>query len=186
MLVPLLVALDGLAVADAAWSWWSGRRARRDAPARAVRGPLRLSEHVDASKGDRLSNAPDGQIPARWMPNALATAALLESIRAEIGPFRVTSLYRTPAGNAAAGGAAGSAHLEARAGDFVPARMPIDEAMVRLAAAQRAGRLRALDRLIIGPPSANHLHASIPRPGAPALGLLFEEPEPGVFVPWRS
>lgn len=48
---------------------------------------------------------------------------LLEPARALVGPLRVNSGYRCPAVNQAVGGATGSAHMDGRAADVVPANI---------------------------------------------------------------
>lgn len=103
------------------------------------------------------------RIPSDLRPNALATLALLEELRAVIGaPLRVTSLYRAPAENARVGGASGSQHLDATAADVVPLGIDYATAWQRardaMAFRQRIGQL-------IGYAAGSHLHVSLPTRG---------------------
>lgn len=60
--------------------------------------------------------------PSEWLENRLAALiSQLDAIRiAWKGPLRVVSGYRTPAHNAAIGGAGASQHMEGRAADIAP------------------------------------------------------------------
>lgn len=54
------------------------------------------------------------------LPNMRKMAQALEKIKAKLGPFNIASGYRTPAVNAAVGGASTSRHLYGDAIDIVP------------------------------------------------------------------
>lgn len=59
--------------------------------------------------------------PAEWVPDRLTPlASALEVLRAELGghPITILSGYRSPAHNAAVGGASASQHMEGRAADI--------------------------------------------------------------------
>lgn len=67
----------------------------------------------------------DNTLPPELMPNALATAELLERIRAELStragytvPIKLSSGYRSPALNMAVGSKSTSDHPRAQAADF--------------------------------------------------------------------
>jgi hypothetical protein len=57
---------------------------------------------------------------------------VLEPLRGLVGPLRVNSGFRSPAVNAAVGGAQQSAHLDGRAADVVPVRMTCRDAMLAM------------------------------------------------------
>ena len=69
-----------------------------------------------------VSSDTEWPIPAQYQDNAQGTLERLEVVRAILGvPLILTSLYRSPAANAATATAAqDSEHLEARAADFEP------------------------------------------------------------------
>jgi uncharacterized protein YcbK (DUF882 family) len=61
------------------------------------------------------------QYPVEWAERLQALCSQLDVIRgAWGGPLRVVSGYRTPAHNAAVGGAQASQHMEGRAADIAP------------------------------------------------------------------
>jgi len=62
----------------------------------------------------------DNSVPPELMPNAIATAAMMERIRDALGgkPIIVTSGHRAPAVNKAVGSGPGSDHPKAMAIDF--------------------------------------------------------------------
>jgi hypothetical protein len=72
-------------------------------------------------------------IPPELIPNAVYTAEQMEVVRSVLGvPIHVNSWYRSPALNAAVGGAKTSAHMKALAVDFEPRGTPLMEAFHRL------------------------------------------------------
>lgn len=104
-----------------------------------------------------------GSIPSDLRPNALATLELLESLRAVVGvPLRVTSFYRSSGGNVAAGGVAGSQHLDATAADVQPLGMPYATAWQRI---QAAPAFLSKVGQVIGYADSSHVHVSLPTRG---------------------
>lgn len=83
---------------------------------------------------------------------------LLEPIRAEVGPLRVTSGYRRPKVNAAVGGASTSAHLTGWAADVVPVRGTPEQIMRLL---HDTGETLAWDQAIL---YGSHVHLGLRRP----------------------
>ena len=86
---------------------------------------MRLSEHFSIEEMTASQNAARlglDNTPAPDIVDQLReTAAMLEKVRALLGgkPIIVTSGYRSPAVNVAAGGVAFSAHCFGRAADFI-------------------------------------------------------------------
>lgn len=86
---------------------------------------MRLSEHFSIEEMTASQNAARlglDNAPAPDIVDQLReTAAMLEQVRALLGgkPIIVTSGYRSPAVNVAAGGVASSAHCFGRAADFI-------------------------------------------------------------------
>lgn len=76
----------------------------------------KLKDLIGTSTG--ISNIPS----AAYLPNLKALAKVLELLR-EIGPFTIISGFRSPAVNAAVGGADQSYHSEGLAADIVPTSM---------------------------------------------------------------
>lgn len=85
---------------------------------------MKLSQHFTLEEftvSDTASRkGMDNRLPDALMPNALATANMLEKIREVLGdlPIIITSGYRSPAVNAAIGSTATSDHVKAMAVDF--------------------------------------------------------------------
>ena len=108
--------------------------------------------------------------PLAWLDRLQALCSQLDIIRSLWGgPLRVVSGYRTPAHNAAVGGAQASQHMEGRAADIAPM---VSAAMMGACVADLHGRvMRALGtgglELVggIGYYPARWLHIDIrPRP----------------------
>src|SRR5690606_34276524 len=71
---------------------------------------------------------------------------LLEPVRAEVGPLRVTSGYRRPRVNSAVGGSSTSAHMHGWAADVVPVRGTPEQIMLLL---HDAAQVLAWDQAIL-------------------------------------
>lgn len=101
---------------------------------------IRLSEHFTLGKMIHSDTAAelgvDNTPPVSAVVNLTRlTLIAAEPARAILGvPMLESSGYRCPAVNAAVGGAADSAHLDGRAGDYVPLGLPLEEAFDRLRA----------------------------------------------------
>ena len=82
---------------------------------------MRLSRHFAGSELITTSHGIDRNQPstAEWINLTRLVCDVLEPLRLQTGPIRVNSGYRSPAVNAAVGGAKKSAHLEGRAADIV-------------------------------------------------------------------
>jgi len=65
--------------------------------------------------------------------NLQALASLLDAIYTQIGPFSVSSGYRSPALNVAVGGAEGSLHQRGMAADVIPETMTPEQFFWKLA-----------------------------------------------------
>ena len=77
--------------------------------------------------------------PAAWQDRLAALCSQLDIIRGLWGgPLRVVSGYRTPAHNAAVGGAQASQHMEGRAADIAPM---VSAAMMGACVADLHGRV---------------------------------------------
>lgn len=111
-----------------------------------------------------FSDSELGNPPAQYVPNALRTAQMLETIRAVLGvPLRVTSGYRSEADNLRVGGARNSGHLTASAADFVPRGMSVKEVARRLDDAKRQGQISYGELIIYE--STGHIHVTLPGVG---------------------
>lgn len=115
---------------------------------------MQLSPHFALAELTRTStglpNEPDAEARARLV---LLCTHVLEPVRALLGvPLRVTSGYRSPAVNAAIGGARQSQHMLGEAADIVPVGYPggVLAAMEVLVREVRAGRL-VVDQIIVYP-----------------------------------
>lgn len=82
-----------------------------------------LSDFTRSSLADRrgLDNDPD----PKQLEDLIRTALVLEEVRKQFGDLHVNSAFRSRLVNAAAGGAASSAHLDGRAVDFVSVRVSL-------------------------------------------------------------
>jgi len=94
---------------------------------------------------------------------------LLEPVRAEVGPLRVTSGYRRQAVNSAVGGSSTSAHMSGWAADVVPVRGTPEQIMRLL---YEAGQVLAWDQAIL---YNSHVHLGLRRPatGEQRLQLIY-------------
>lgn len=92
---------------------------------------------------------------------------VLEPLRSEFGPLRVTSGYRSPMVNAAVGGSATSAHLTGLAADLVPLSYPGGVmAMFERIRATNMHRTLGIDQVIVYP-ARGHLHVGLRVAGSP-------------------
>jgi hypothetical protein len=97
-----------------------------------------------AAHGARPHHERNTLPPEDLWPNIVAVARVLDRLREETGaPIRLLSIYRSPAYNAAIGGARGSQHMRFTAADFTCAdgQRPEDWA-ARLRAHRSAGAFR--------------------------------------------
>jgi zinc D-Ala-D-Ala carboxypeptidase len=84
-----------------------------------------LSQHFHIEEFETSQTAArrgiDNRVPEELMPNLVRLAGLLEQVRLVLGsrPIIITSGYRCPALNRAINGALHSAHMDARAADFI-------------------------------------------------------------------
>lgn len=76
-----------------------------------------ISELTKTNTG--LPNIPESNA----LPNLSALAILLADVYEQIGPFTITSAYRSSAVNSKVGGASGSLHMQGRAADLKPTGM---------------------------------------------------------------
>jgi len=79
-----------------------------------------ISEHFSLNDLTKTSQPFDNTTNVFAEQNLKSLAALLERIYSQIGPFVVTSGYRSSAVNDAVGGAEGSYHLQGMAADIKP------------------------------------------------------------------
>lgn len=113
-----------------------------------------LSPHFTAGE----LGADDATAGPEVIHNLRFTAAMLEGFRATLGvPLRVTSGYRSPAENAAVGGAPTSDHPHGLAVDVVPIGLSQYAAWTRLRDAAARGQLPPFDQ-VIAYPVEGHLH----------------------------
>ncbi len=113
------------------------------------------------------------EVPPEVAAGALRVAAWLEAARAVVGaPLRVTSGYRTPSENAAAGGVPDSDHLRGLAADFEAVGLTPYAVYRRLAAGRV--QLPPFDQLIFYA-SDDHVHVGLgPRQRGEVLVRLTE------------
>lgn len=112
-----------------------------------------------------------GNPPPQYLANAQATAELLENVRTILGvPLRVTSGWRSDADNARVGGSATSGHLTARAADFVPIGMSLQDAARKMEAAKANGQLSYGE--VIYYPTDGHIHITLPGVGGNGEALI--------------
>jgi len=108
--------------------------------------------------GSGLRNVPTSAQKANL---ALMATHVLEPLRAQFGPLRVTSGFRSPAVNSAAGGSSTSAHMDGRAADLY--------SMAGKSAATMAAWLYGQPllplRQIIVENHTGHLHVEMQPPG---------------------
>lgn len=143
---------------------------------------MRISEHFTREEltrtGRDLPNSPSaGELEAL----ADLCARVLEPVRAALGvPLRVTSGYRSPAVNAAIGGARASQHLRGEAADLIPVGLDPEEAMRRIATL--APQIPLGQAILY---RSGFLHLSIDRRGTPRRQLLRSDAAGGSGGPYR-
>ena len=106
-----------------------------------------LTEHfswAELTRTDRAELQASNRIEAEpFRPSVLATAKLMEQVRAILGvPVKVNSGFRGSSLNAAVGGSKTSQHMKGEACDWVPVGMALDVAFALLSSAVEAGRLK--------------------------------------------
>ncbi len=124
----------------------------------------------------QLPNMP----PQNLWPSLQRLHGMLLGIKKHAGPMRVTSGYRSPAVNAAAGGVEDSLHMAARAVDLVlpsPAATQRLFDILRSDPAVLAGLVQELILYVIEG-TASHLHIAMPAPDL--------EPTPTIQIVRRS
>ena len=90
---------------------------------------------------------------------------VLEPVRAALGvPLKVNSGYRSVSVNRIIGGSRTSQHMQGLAADVVPVGMDAEEAMRKIAAAVKAGRLPHLGQAIIYASGFIHLSLDVEKP----------------------
>lgn len=86
---------------------------------------MMLSAHFDRAEFEVSDTAARhnirNRVPDEAMPNLIGLVGLMEQVRQVLGGFAITinSGYRSPALNALVRGSANSAHMDARAADFI-------------------------------------------------------------------
>lgn len=86
-------------------------------------------------------------VPTEYEANAQAVLELAQEVRDSVGPLVVVSGYRSPAYNAAVGGAGESEHMLARAVDLAPVNVTVDELKEAVLVLLSQGRLETLGGL---------------------------------------
>lgn len=87
-------------------------------------------EHSDTAKSKGIKN----EIPRDLMDNCVYLIHVLQQIRDLLGvPMIINSGYRCEELNKAVGGVSNSAHKYARAADFVPKNMNVEQAWKKIA-----------------------------------------------------
>jgi len=104
---------------------------------------------------------------AAIIANLQTTAALADELTNQIGPFTIESGYRSPALNAAVGGASESAHSEGKAIDFYPTTMSL---LAYFQALTNRPDLAALMGEIYIKPSQGTMHVTTPLPELEKVG----------------
>jgi peptidase M15-like protein len=140
-----------------------------------------LTDHFDESEFEHGGAA----VPAQYLPNLYALAALLETARAIGGgyPLQITSGYRPPADNAAVGGSSTSQHMTASAADFYPVGVDmLTWARVILAAAN-AGQIR-FGQMEIDPWGDGHVHLSLDNGAHVNQALVLVGTNPNRYAVW--
>lgn len=132
-----------------------------------------LSPHFRTEEFEKATDP----VPAEYKGNLVRLANLLEGFREVVGvPFRITSGYRSPARNAAVGGADSSQHTTAEAADFQPVGISLWTFQKRVKA---ASSLPEFGQLIYYPFTTGHVHLSLPQTGKKRNQVLVKLAEGG-------
>lgn len=115
---------------------------------------MQITEHFSVEELTRTDTGLENGCPPSLAGNLLRLAETLEAVRGLLGcPLRINSGYRSERVNDACHGVHTSAHLFARAADFVPQGMGIAEAFERI---RKSGVV--WDQLILEP---SWIHISV-------------------------
>lgn len=88
---------------------------------------FQLSDFTKTSTGYSNTPTPDA------VENLTDLARLLEDVYNQIGPFSISSAYRSPEVNRAVGGSGSSLHMQGQAADIIPLTMSAKEFFKRIA-----------------------------------------------------
>ena len=112
---------------------------------------------------------------------------VLEPVRAALGvPLRVNSGYRSASVNRIIGGSRTSQHMQGQAADVVPVGLDAEEAMQKIAAEVRAGRLPRLGQAIIYASGFLHLSIDVEKPRQQLLRSASRGGSGGPYMPYTS
>ena len=135
-----------------------------------------LEEFITSQEAARLriDNTPSEAVIA----NLVRVATLLEKVRGLLKkPIIITSGYRSPALNERIGGAAGSAHLDGRAADFICPAFGTPYQVARKIAAARLGYDKMIHEY------GRWVHIGVPLANERAQRTLLSIFEPGQYLP---
>lgn len=138
-----------------------------------------LSELIrsDAARARGLYQVPPPAVVERLRELCVE---LLEPVRAEVGPLRVTSGYRRPGVNSAVGGSSTSAHMHGWAADVLPVRGTPEQIMLLL---HDAGEALAWDQAIV---YSSHVHLGLRRPATGEQRMQLLRSDGRAWMPARG
>ncbi len=124
---------------------------------------MRLSDHFTLEEMTRTGTGLPN-VPSEAEVEALKglCSSVLEPIRAEWGPIRIGSGYRSPDVNARAGGVPGSQHCLGEAADIVPIEAGLDMVFDWIV---KAGAIRFGQCIREEKGGSRWIHVSLPRAG---------------------